>query len=100
MRTRIRSLKQIIEKSGIEYEQIFKSIKNLASSRDTLDLYLSKIYKESVYKEKNKIIINLYNFNNFNQEIKLKVLNHAIIKLTKAYYAPRSKKTLNLNLWC
>ena len=96
LRTRIRSLKQIIEKSGIEYEQIFKSIKNLASSRDTLDLYLSKLYKESVYKEKNKIIINLYNFNNFNQEIKLKVLNHAIIKLTKAYYAPRSKKTLNL----
>ena len=40
LRTRIRKFRQILEKSGINYDQIFKSIKNLASSRDTLNLYL------------------------------------------------------------
>ena len=32
LRTRIRNLKQSLEKSGINYDQIFQSIKNLASS--------------------------------------------------------------------
>ena len=34
-----------LEKSGINYDRIFQSIKNLASSRDTLDTYFKKIYK-------------------------------------------------------
>ena len=44
LRTRIRNLKRTLEISGIKYDQIFKSIKNLASSRDTLDAYFNKIY--------------------------------------------------------
>ena len=96
LRTRIRNLKRIIEKSGIDYDQIFKSITNLGSSRDTLDLYFNKIYRETVSKEKNKMIINNRNFNNLNQEIKMRMLNKSITELTKSYYAPRSKKTLYL----
>tara|TARA_B100000579_G_C22718770_1_gene798327 strand:- start:129 stop:1151 length:1023 start_codon:yes stop_codon:yes gene_type:complete len=96
LRTRIRHLKKSLEKSGINYDQIFKSIKNLASSRDTLDLYFNKIYREVVDSKKDKIFINLKNFNSLNQEMQMRIFKQSITDLTKAYYAPRSKKILNL----
>ena len=46
LRTKIRSLKKPLKKSGIEYEQIIKSINNLASSNATLDRYFKKIVKK------------------------------------------------------
>ena len=96
LRTRIRNLKKPIEASGINYDQIFKSITNLALSRDTLNFYFNKIYKEAVNVKKTKILINLKNFKSFNQEMKMKVLNQAIKDLTNTYYLPRSKKIFNL----
>ena len=41
-RTKVRSLKKPLEKSGIKYHQIFKSILNLSKSRDSLDDFLKK----------------------------------------------------------
>jgi len=38
LRTKVRNLKKPLEKSGIEYEQIIKSINNLALSKATLDV--------------------------------------------------------------
>ena len=35
-------------------------------------------------------------FRNYNQEIKIRVINDAIKKLRNNYYNPRSKKVLNL----
>jgi tRNA(Ile)-lysidine synthase len=96
LRTRVRNLKESLEKSGINYDQIFKSITNLASSRDTLNLYFEKIYKELVEKKKNKIVINLKNMNKLNLEMKLKVFEKLIKDFTNSYYAPRSKKIFNL----
>jgi len=96
LRTRIRNLKESLEKSGINYDRIFQSIKNLASSRDTLDLYFNKIYKDMVNKKKNKILINLENLNNLNQEMKMRVFKKSIKDFTNTYYSPRSKKIFNL----
>ena len=45
LRTKVRNLKKPLEKSGIEYEQIIKSINNLALSKITLDGYFKKIFK-------------------------------------------------------
>ena len=96
LRTRIRNLKNSLEKSGINYDQIIKSIKNLASSRDTLDLYFSKIYKEIVTNRRNTIFINLKDFYSLNEEMKMRILQKAIKEITKSYYSPRSKKIENL----
>ena len=96
LRTRIRNLKESLEKSGINYDRIFQSIKNLAASRDTLDLYFNKIYKDMVNKKKNKILINLENLNNLNQEMKMRVFKKSIKDFTNTYYSPRSKKIFNL----
>ena len=54
LRTRIRKLRKKLELSGINYDQIIKSIKNLASSRDTLELYFNKIYDDLIIKKKKK----------------------------------------------
>ncbi len=96
LRTRIRNLKGSLEKSGINYDQIVKSIKNLASSRDTLEVYFNKIYKETVYNKKTKILINFDKFKSLNSEMKMKVLKQSIKDLSNSYYSPRSKKIENL----
>ena len=96
LRTRIRNLKEPLEKSGISYNQIFKSIKNLASSRDTLELYFDKIYEYLVDKKNKKILIKYNDFNILNSEMKMKILKQSIKDLTNAYYSPRTKKIFNL----
>ncbi len=96
LRTRIRNLKRILEKSGIKYDQIFRSIKNLASSRDTLDLYFSKIYKDLIQKKNSKVLLKLSSFDKLNREMKMRVFNKIFKDFTNSYYAPRSKKIFNL----
>jgi tRNA(Ile)-lysidine synthase len=96
LRTRIRKFKKTLEKSGIHYDQIFKSIKNLSSSRDTLDFYFNEIYKNAVSKKNNKLLIDLKKFSILNQEMKMRVLNKSLKEFTNSYYSPRAKKTTNL----
>ena len=96
LRTRVRNLKTVLETSGINYDQIFKSIKNLGSSRDTLNLYFNKIYNEVVIKKKNYVLIVLKQFDSLNQEMKIRVLGKSIKEFTKSYYSIRSKKIINL----
>ena len=96
LRTRIRNLKVPLETVGINYDQIFQSIKNLSSSQETLDYYFNKIYKDTVVKKKSEIFVDLNKFNNINQEMKIMVLKKTIKDLTKSYYATRSKKIVNL----
>ena len=96
LRTKVRSLKKPLEKSGIEYEQIFKSIRNLSVSRDSLDDFLKKEFSKIIKKKGNEIFINLKKFKNHNNEIKMAIINVSIKKLKKNYYDPRAKKVANL----
>ena len=96
LRTRVRNLKKPLEKSGIQYEQIIKSINNLALSKATLDGYVKKIFKGMIKKTKNEILLNLKKFNEFNNEIKIALISESIKRLKNNYYSPRSKKVENL----
>ncbi len=96
LRSKVRKLQKPLKLSGIDYDQIFKSINNLASSKNTLDEYHSKILRETIEKSQNKIQIDFQKFKKFNTEIKINILNEAIKKLKKNYYNIRSKKVLNL----
>ena len=89
-------MERFLERSGIKYDQISKSIKNLASSRDTLEIYFNKIYEDTVRKKRDKIIINLKKFKKLNLEMKMRVFKKSIKDFTNTYYAPRSKKIVNL----
>ena len=96
LRTKVRNLKKPLEKSGIEYEQIIKSINNLAKSKATLDGYLKKIFKDMIKKTRKEILLNSKKFKKFNREIKIALINESIKTLKKNYYNPRSKKVENL----
>ena len=76
--------------------EIIRSIKNLASSKETLDDYYKKILKDLARNSKKEVFINLRKFKDLNQEIKIRVINDSIKKLRNNYYNPRSKKVLNL----
>jgi len=96
LRTKVRSLKKPLEKSGVEYEQIFKSIRNLSDSRDSLDDFLKKEFSKIIKKKDSEILINLKKYKKHNNEIKMAIINASIKKLKKNYYDPRAKKVINL----
>jgi tRNA(Ile)-lysidine synthase len=96
LRTKIRSLKKPLEKSGIEYDQIIKSINNLALSKATLDEYFKNIFSKMIKKKGKEILLNFKNFKKFNKEIKIALINESIKQLKNNYYNPRSKKVENL----
>ena len=96
LRTKVRNLKKHLETSGIEYEQIIKSINNLASSKATLDEYFNKIFKDLIKKNNKIISINFKKFIKHNKEVKIALINESIKRLKNNYYNPRSKKEDNL----
>ena len=96
LRTKIRNLKKPLTKSGISYDQIIKSINNLASSKLTLDEYFKKTLRETLHIHKGIVLIDLKKFENLPNEIKIKIINASIKRLQKNYYDPRSKKVQNL----
>ncbi len=96
LRTKIRNLEKPLEKSGIKYEQIFRSIQNLSFSKATLEGYLDKIFKKLINKKNKMIFINYKKYKELNGEVKIAVINESIKKLKKNYYDLRSKKVKNL----
>ncbi len=96
LRTRVRSLQKPLTQSGINYDQIIKSINNLASSQATLEEYFSAISKKTIKKSKKQISIDFRYFKNLNLELKIRIINDSIKMLKKNYYNPRSKKVINL----
>ena len=96
LRTKVRKLKKPLEKSGIKYDQIFRSIQNLSQSKLTLDRYLSQIYKSLIKKKNKEVLINFKKYQELSNDIKIALINESIKLLKKNYYDLRSKKVINL----
>ena len=96
LRTKIRGLKKPLEKSGVKYEQIFKSIQNLSSSKSTLDEYFEKIFKRLIKKVNKEVLINYKEYKKLNNDIKMAIINESIKQLKNNYYDLRSRKVINL----
>ena len=96
LRTKVRNLKKPLEKSGIKYEKIFKSIQNLSISKTTLEGYLNKVFKELIKKSNSEILINFKKYKDLNKDIKIAVINQSIKQFKNNYYDLRSKKVENL----
>ncbi len=96
LRTKIRSLRKPLIRSGINYSQIIRSINNLASSSSILEKYNRNIIKDIINKKNNLILINFDKFKILDDEIKISVINDSIKLLKKNYYNLRSKKVINL----
>ena len=96
LRTKIRNLKKHLENSGIKYEQIFRSIQNLSLTKNTLDGYLNKIFKDLIKKKNNQVTIDFKKYSKLNHDTKIALINESIKKLKKNYYDLRVKKVVNL----
>ena len=96
LRTKIRNLEKPLKRSGIKYDQIYKSITNLASSEAVLEKYFQEISKELVKKRQGTIEVNFNRFNKLDDEIKIRLINQFIKTLRNNYYNVRSKKVINL----
>ena len=96
LRTKIRNLKKPLKQSGISYDQVIKSINNLATSKATLDQYVSKTFKDLIKKSGGKLRIDLSKFKKLNDDIQISVINRAIKLTKKNYYNPRAKKAHHL----
>ena len=96
LRTNIRELKKNLVNKGIEIEKIMRSIKNIASTKQAIDFYVSESIKKLVSFERKITIINFKKFKNQPREIKFRIINSVVKKRSKSYYPPRSKKVFNL----
>jgi len=96
LRSKIRNLKRPLEKSGIKYEQIFKSIQNLSISKATLDNYLNKIFRNLIKKKNYEVLINFKKYDVLSDDTKMALINESIKQIKNNYYDLRSKKVVNL----
>ena len=92
LRTKIRNLQTPLKKSGINYDQIIKSINNLASSDEILDNYFKEKFSKVLIKSRKSVTIRLNKFLELEKEFKIRVINFAIKELRNNYYNLRSKK--------
>ena len=88
LRTKVRNLKKPLEKSGIKYEQIFRSIQNLSFSKKTLENYLDSIFKKIIKKKNNEISLNFKKYMELSHDIKLALINESIKILRKNLTMP------------
>ncbi len=96
LRSKIRKLAKPLHKSGINYDQIIKSINNLAISKATLEDLIQQIIDETIKISNKEVIIKTNKFYSYNLEIKRRIINESIKITKKNYYNPRSKKVINL----
>ena len=96
LRTNIRELKNNLVNKGLEVDKIMRSIKNIASTKQAIDFYVSESIKKLVSFESKITIINFKKFKSQPQEIKFRIINSVVKKRSNSYYPPRSKKVFNL----
>tara|TARA_A100000164_G_scaffold126755_1_gene112478 strand:+ start:1141 stop:2139 length:999 start_codon:yes stop_codon:yes gene_type:complete len=96
LRTNIRELKKNLVKNGLKIEKIMRSIKNIASTKQAIDFYVSESIKKVVSFERKITVINFKKFKSQPREIKFRIINSVVKKRSNSYYPPRSKKVFNL----
>ena len=96
LRTNIRNLKKTLQKKGIDFEKIIRSIKNITSSKEAINFYVNKSMKKFVQFKKNETILDLRQFKKEPGEVKFRIINNIVKKRSNSYYPPRSEKVLNL----
>ena len=97
LRVRVRKYRKIMEKEGLDTTKIIKTVGNLYSANKALNYYKNKaLYKHVAFLSESKCLINKKIFNEEAGEIIFKSISDILSLVSKKYYAPRSKKIINL----
>ena len=86
-----------MEKEGLDTRKIMKTVDNLLSADQALNFYKNKaLYRHVSFVAKNKCLVNKKIFSDEAQEIIFKSFSDILSLVSGTYYAPRSRKVLNL----
>ena len=97
LRVRVRKYRKIMEKEGLDTTKIIKTVGNLYSANKALNYYKNKaLYKHVAFLSESKCLINKKIFDEEAGEIIFKSISDILSLVSKKYYAPRSKKIINL----
>mgnify|MGYP003336298434 FL=1 len=96
LRTKIRKITKYLELSGINLENINKSIENINSANLILNTIELEAEKKCVKRYRHKKIISMKKLKKYPDEILIKVISKTLKDTSKNYYPPRAKKIQNL----
>ena len=97
LRVRIRRYRKEMEKEGLDFRKILKTLNNLLSANKAIDFYKNKaLYKHASFLSKNRCIVDTKIFTEEANEIVFKSFSDILSLISGTYYPPRSKKIINL----
>ena len=96
LRTNIRDLRNTLQKKGLDFQRIVRSIQNISSTKEAINFYVAKNIKKFVKFKKKETVLDFKQFQKEPEEVKFKIINSIVKKRAISYYPPRSKKVLNL----
>ncbi len=100
LRTRIRKLKNQLEKEGLNQDRINSTLANLASAKSAIEHFTKLAEKRYLFKYGKKTTINKKLFISEPYEIKFRVISNLLLKLSKKDFPPRSKSINRLISLC
>ena len=100
LRSRIRKLKNQLEKEGLNQDRINSTLANLASAKSAIEHFTRVAEKKYLLKNGKKMTINKKLFINEPYEIRFRVLSNLFLKLSKKDFPPRSKSINRLINLC
>ncbi len=96
LRTNIRDLRNTLQKKGLDFQRIVRSIQNISSTKEAINFYVARSIKKFVKFKKKETVLDFKQFQKEPEEVKFKIINSIVKKRAISYYPPRSKKVLNL----
>mgnify|MGYP001206994078 CR=1 FL=1 len=97
LRVRIRKYRKNMEREGLDTKKIINTVNNLLSANKAINFYKNKaLQKHASFLSENECLINRRLLTDEAEEIIFKSFSDVISLVSGKYYAPRSKKVLNL----
>lgn len=97
LRVKVRKLKNIFAKLGLEDDRVSNTIDSFQRVRRTLEFYTSEACKNILKKYNGIVIFDIEKYKEYPEEIQLRSLSEILINVSKKDYSPRMKKLENLH---
>lgn len=98
LRVKVRKLKKIFSKLGLEDERLSNTISSLQKVRSAIEFYTEEALKKIIKKDNGITFLDAEEYKKYPEEIQLRFLSKVLTEFSKKDYAPRIKKIENLHV--
>ncbi|MCT4552421.1 MAG: tRNA lysidine(34) synthetase TilS [Alphaproteobacteria bacterium] len=98
LRVKVRNLKKIFSKLGLEDERLSNTISSLQKVRSAIEFYTEEAFKKIIKKDNGITFLDAEEYKKYPEEIQLRFLSKVLTEFSKKDYAPRIKKIENLHV--